>query len=174
MKDMSNLLNTIAFLDITTSKRYSAYTRVFLRTLGKLDETAIVSALRNPENALEQAQKQMEVTRAYHAEQGRALRMVGVGIGGYSRWYTDWRHWWISSTSGGCRGNYGFRVAWFRWIPRRSARQRFSRVIRGVWCSIRNLRSAIYGKHGRTAHERGPRFSAGSRWRRKWIRDSGD
>ena len=81
MSDTPNLLNTIAFLDITTSKQYSAYTRVFLRTLGKLDETAIVSALRNPENALEQAQKQMEVTRAYHAEQGRALRMVGVGIG---------------------------------------------------------------------------------------------
>lgn len=81
MEDMSKLLNTIVFLDITNSKQYSAYTRVFLKSLGKLDEVAIVSTLRNPKKTLEQAQKQVEVTRSDHAEQGRTLRVVGMGIG---------------------------------------------------------------------------------------------
>ncbi|KAF8163488.1 DUF726-domain-containing protein [Crassisporium funariophilum] len=79
--ELEKILNTILFLDITTSKQYSARTRTFLSTLGTLDETTIVSILKHPEHAIEEAQKQTEATRTDHAERGKTLRVMGMGLG---------------------------------------------------------------------------------------------
>ncbi|KAF9564386.1 DUF726-domain-containing protein [Agrocybe pediades] len=78
---ISKTLNTILFLDITTSKQYSARTRAFLSTLGPLDESVIVTTLKNPEHVIEEAQKQADATKSDHADRGKTLRMVGMGLG---------------------------------------------------------------------------------------------
>ncbi|KAH7929748.1 DUF726-domain-containing protein [Leucogyrophana mollusca] len=77
---LSRLLNTILFLNITASKRYSAHTRSFLFALSSIDEQAVVSTLKNPEKALQEAQKHTQEAREQHAERGRALRMAGIGL----------------------------------------------------------------------------------------------
>lgn len=78
---MGKILNTILFLDIVTSKRYSAHTRVFLASLGQLDEETLVNTLNNPKHAIEEAQKQADTARTDHAERGKPLRIIGVGLG---------------------------------------------------------------------------------------------
>lgn len=78
---MAKILNTILFLDITTSKQYSARTRVFLASLGPLDEPTIVATLKNPDHVIEEAQKLTDASRIDHADRGKTLRMIGVGFG---------------------------------------------------------------------------------------------
>jgi len=78
---IAKTLNTILFLDITTSKQYSARTRAFLSSLAPLDESAIITTLKNPQHAIEEAQKKAEAAKTTHADRGRTLRMVGVGLG---------------------------------------------------------------------------------------------
>jgi hypothetical protein len=80
-ESMGKILNTILFLDIVTSKQYSAHTRVFLASLGQLDEDTLVHTLKNPKHAIEEAQKQADTTRTDHAERGKSLRIIGVGLG---------------------------------------------------------------------------------------------
>ncbi|KAF9526972.1 DUF726-domain-containing protein [Crepidotus variabilis] len=79
-RDMTKVLNTMLFLDVTTSKQYSSRTRAFLSSICPLDEEAISSTLKNPEQAIEEAQKKAEVTRTEHAERGKLLRTAGVGL----------------------------------------------------------------------------------------------
>ncbi|KAJ7271900.1 DUF726-domain-containing protein [Mycena haematopus] len=79
---LSRILNTVLFLHIATSKEYSARSRTFLSTFGTpFDEQLIVSALRNPEKAIEETQKQTQAAKESHAQRGRTLRMLGVGFG---------------------------------------------------------------------------------------------
>ncbi|KAJ7709782.1 DUF726-domain-containing protein [Mycena rosella] len=78
---LTRILNTVLFLSIATSVGYSARTRTFLSTFGTLDEQLIVSALRNPDKAIAETQKQTEQAKADHAKVGRTLRMVGMGLG---------------------------------------------------------------------------------------------
>lgn len=80
-EDMAKILNTILFLDITGSKQYSARTRVFLASLGPLDESTIVATLKNPDHVIEEAQKLTDTSRRTHAKRGKTLRMIGVGVG---------------------------------------------------------------------------------------------
>uniref|UniRef100_A0A8H7Y2Z9 DUF726-domain-containing protein n=1 Tax=Psilocybe cubensis TaxID=181762 RepID=A0A8H7Y2Z9_PSICU len=80
-EDIAKILNTILFLDITASTQYSARTRVFLASLGPLDESAIVAALKNPDHIIDEAQKQAETSRRSHADKGKTLRIVGMGVG---------------------------------------------------------------------------------------------
>lgn len=68
-------------MHIATSKEYSARTRTFIATLGSVDEQLIVSALRNPNKAIEETQKQAQEAKESHAKMGKTLRMVGVGLG---------------------------------------------------------------------------------------------
>ncbi|KAJ3505360.1 hypothetical protein NLJ89_g7460 [Agrocybe chaxingu] len=81
IEDVAKILNTILFFDITTSKQYSARTRTFLSNFGPLDEVTIVTTLKNPGHAIEEAQRQADAARTEHAERGKALRMLGVGLG---------------------------------------------------------------------------------------------
>ncbi|KIJ69262.1 hypothetical protein HYDPIDRAFT_172701 [Hydnomerulius pinastri MD-312] len=78
---LSRTLNTVVLLHITTSKSYSARTRAFISGFAPIDERAVVSTLKNPEGALRQAQKQAQDIREQHAQKGRALRNVGIGLG---------------------------------------------------------------------------------------------
>lgn len=78
---VTRILNTVLFLHIATSKEYSARTRTFLSVLGSVNEQIIVSALRNPDKTIEKTQKLAQEAKESHANMGRTLRMVGVGIG---------------------------------------------------------------------------------------------
>jgi hypothetical protein len=71
----------VLFIHIATAKQYSAHTRSFLSAFGTFDEQLIVSALRNPEKAIEETQKQAQVAKESHAQRGKTLRMLGVGLG---------------------------------------------------------------------------------------------
>lgn len=110
LKDTSQLINTILFLHITSSKQYSALTRSFLASLGDqltgrdvrhhiltddkesrekeqevpefyLDEESIAWTLKNPETAISQAQAQAESIASQHAQRSSLLRNIGVGFG---------------------------------------------------------------------------------------------
>lgn len=74
-------LNTILFLQITTSKQYSARTRSFLTAFGTLDEHVIVSTLKHPDQVMDEAKKQVENSTEDHAKKGKTLRVVGMGLG---------------------------------------------------------------------------------------------
>jgi hypothetical protein len=52
-----------------------------LSTFGPLDEQSIVSTLRNPNRAIDKAQKQTEASRESHAERGKTFRALGIGLG---------------------------------------------------------------------------------------------
>ncbi|KAJ7219395.1 DUF726-domain-containing protein [Mycena pura] len=78
---VTRILNAIVFLQIAGSKEFSARTRAFLSTFGTLDEQIIVSALKNPTKAIEQAHKQTLEAKDNHAKVGKTLRVVGVGLG---------------------------------------------------------------------------------------------
>lgn len=84
-EDMLNkIFTTILFLHITTAKEYSAYTRSFFAQFQphiEPNEEAIVGALKNPERVLSEAQSHAEEARSSHAESGRFMRTVGVGVG---------------------------------------------------------------------------------------------
>ncbi|KAK7467244.1 hypothetical protein VKT23_004301 [Stygiomarasmius scandens] len=86
--DLSRLINTILFIHITETKQYSARTRAFLSTAFlvsgfyvTLNEEAIVSILKNPDQAIEQVQRQARDARETHARRGKTLRMMGIGVG---------------------------------------------------------------------------------------------
>ncbi|KAL0946644.1 hypothetical protein HGRIS_012838 [Hohenbuehelia grisea] len=79
--ELTTLLNTVTFLHITSSKSYSARTRSFLSSFGNVDEHAIVKVLKNPDHALEEAQKHAQQTKESHAAKGKTMRMVGMGLG---------------------------------------------------------------------------------------------
>jgi hypothetical protein len=78
---LTRILNTVLFLSIATSVGYSSRTRTFLSTFGSLDEQLIVSALRNPDKAIEETKKQTQQAKESHAQAGKTLRMVGIGLG---------------------------------------------------------------------------------------------
>ncbi|KAK0503424.1 DUF726-domain-containing protein [Armillaria luteobubalina] len=79
--DLKRILNAILFLNITTFKEYSARTRSFLKTFGDLDEEIIVSTLRHPDRAIEEARKHTQNTTQDHAKRNKVLRMAGMGLG---------------------------------------------------------------------------------------------
>lgn len=57
---LTKTLNSILFLNITDSKSYSAHTRAFVATFAPIDERSIVNTLKNPDEALKEAQKMTE------------------------------------------------------------------------------------------------------------------
>jgi hypothetical protein len=79
---ISQTLNTVLFLHITTSKAYSAHTRALVATFAPVDERGIVLTLKNPDEALKQVQAQTERTKNEKAAKGKTLRYVGMGLAG--------------------------------------------------------------------------------------------
>lgn len=80
ISSVSRILNTVLFLHITASKSYSAWTRPFLESIAPIDEDSIVAALKNPTQAVEEAQKLTDATKQKHADMGKAWRVAGTGI----------------------------------------------------------------------------------------------
>lgn len=77
---ISQTMNTILFLQVTTSKEYSARTRSFLWTFGPIDEQVIVSTLKNPDKFIQDVKKQSEASQTQHAQRNKTSRMVGMGL----------------------------------------------------------------------------------------------
>lgn len=78
---VDGLLNTILLLHITLSKGYSARTRVFLSSLGTLNEGSIVSTLKDPDAVVQEAQKQAERVKEQEAKSSKPWKMAGMGLG---------------------------------------------------------------------------------------------
>jgi hypothetical protein len=74
-------INTILFLDLTETKRYSSQIRAFLGTFEtdlQSSEHTIVATLQNPERALSEAEKHATTNQA---SKNQILRRVGIGVG---------------------------------------------------------------------------------------------
>ncbi|KAH8107071.1 DUF726-domain-containing protein [Cristinia sonorae] len=80
-EQVTQLMNAVLFLHITTRKEYNAHTRVFLSTFSPLDENAISATLKNPDKAVEEAERKTGEAKEHHASKGRTLRKVGIGLG---------------------------------------------------------------------------------------------
>lgn len=78
--DLSKVLNTVLFLNITTRKAYSSRTRAFLSALAPLDESAIAATLKDPDHALREAERKTTQAKQEASEQSRTLRNVGIGL----------------------------------------------------------------------------------------------
>ena len=70
------------FLHSTATKTYHAHTRTFITSFGRADEDAVAATLKNPERALQEAERwsKTQSAREEHAAQNRTLRRVGVGL----------------------------------------------------------------------------------------------
>ncbi|KAI0699711.1 DUF726-domain-containing protein [Cytidiella melzeri] len=81
-KQLNQLLHTILFINLTSTKSYSAHTRTFLSTFGPLDEDAVVAMLKNPEHAVAEAERKSktDVAKEEHAERNKTMRKVGMGL----------------------------------------------------------------------------------------------
>lgn len=78
---MRQTFQTILFLDLTETKRYSSQTRAFLFTFDSEitpSEHAIVATLQNPDKALSEAEKHATTN---HAKRDKLWRRVGMGVG---------------------------------------------------------------------------------------------
>ncbi|EMD38549.1 hypothetical protein CERSUDRAFT_94077 [Gelatoporia subvermispora B] len=78
---LRQLLNTVLFLQITAGKNYSAHTRAFLFAFVPLDEAAIAATLKNPNHAVEEAERKTQIAKEESAAQRKTLRRVGIGLG---------------------------------------------------------------------------------------------
>ncbi|KAJ4487836.1 DUF726-domain-containing protein [Lentinula aciculospora] len=82
---LSAVLNAVLFLSIAETKQYSAKTRSFLSNYipedAVPDEELIVTTLKHPDQALQEAQQKAEASTKDHASKGKTLRMVGMGLG---------------------------------------------------------------------------------------------
>lgn len=81
---VSQILNTILLLHLTTFKGYSPHTRALLSspTLGgTLNETAAAATLKDPRHALENASREVEQTKAAHSLANSTWRKIGIGAG---------------------------------------------------------------------------------------------
>ncbi|TCD64549.1 hypothetical protein EIP91_003987 [Steccherinum ochraceum] len=78
---VSRLLNTVLFIHITSCKSYNAHTRAFLFAFAPLDEEAISATLKNPEKAIEEAERKTKAAKEQQAKKRKTLRRVGIGAG---------------------------------------------------------------------------------------------
>lgn len=81
---LSQTLNAILFLHITSSKHYSARTRAFLASFSPdcpPDEFAIAATLKDPDAAVKNAEEHVDSAKEQQAEKGKMLRRVGMGLG---------------------------------------------------------------------------------------------
>ena len=79
--ELDKILTTIILIHISEAKGYSARTRAYLPRIGTVDEGAIVHTLKNPDDVLERAQKEVEAAREQQAKAGALLRTAGMAVG---------------------------------------------------------------------------------------------
>ncbi|KAH9952222.1 DUF726-domain-containing protein [Amylocystis lapponica] len=80
-KYVTQLLNVVLFLQVTSSKVYSAHTRSFLFSFISLNEDAVSATLKDPKHAVEEAERKTSQAKADYAEKGKTLRRFGIGLG---------------------------------------------------------------------------------------------
>ncbi|KAI0664843.1 DUF726-domain-containing protein [Cubamyces menziesii] len=78
---LARLLHTVLLLHVTSGKEYSSRTRAFVFSIGLVDEEVIAATLKNPRQAIEEANRKTEAAREGHARKSKVLRMVGMGVG---------------------------------------------------------------------------------------------
>lgn len=79
--ELDKILTTIILIHISEAKGYSARTRAYLPRIGTVDEGAIVHTLKNPDDVLEQAQKEVDAAREQQAKAGALWRTAGMAVG---------------------------------------------------------------------------------------------
>lgn len=79
---VNQVLQTVLFLHLTTARGYHAHTRTFLTYFGTVDEGAVAATLKNPERAVQEAERKtkMQSAREEHAARDATLRKVGMGL----------------------------------------------------------------------------------------------
>ncbi|RDX56805.1 DUF726-domain-containing protein [Lentinus brumalis] len=80
-EEFTPLLSTVVLLHVTSDKEYSSRTRTFLFSVGFIDEEAVAATLKNPQRAIEEAEKKTDVAKEEHARKSKVMRMVGMGAG---------------------------------------------------------------------------------------------
>ncbi|KAI0721123.1 hypothetical protein C8T65DRAFT_692583 [Cerioporus squamosus] len=80
-EQLTPLLNAVVLLHVTSDKEYSSRTRTFLFSIGVVDEQVVAATLKNPERAIEEAEKKTNAAREEHAQKSKIMRMVGMGAG---------------------------------------------------------------------------------------------
>jgi hypothetical protein len=78
---VSQLMNTVLFLDVTQSKLYSSHTRTLLWSFSSVDEHAVVSTLKNPDEAVKEAQRKTDKAKDEQAARGKSMRYAAMGLG---------------------------------------------------------------------------------------------
>ncbi|KAI0082663.1 DUF726-domain-containing protein [Panus rudis PR-1116 ss-1] len=79
--NVARVLRTILFLHVTTTKGYSAHTRAFLHSFGDVDEEIVAETLKNPDDAVAEAERKTQEAKEEQAASSRTLRRVGMGLG---------------------------------------------------------------------------------------------
>ncbi|KAI0093665.1 DUF726-domain-containing protein [Irpex rosettiformis] len=84
---LNQLLHTILFIDLTSTRSYHAHTRTFLSTFGSLDEDAIAATLKDPQRAVAEAERKSKTDTAKEeqAQRNATMRKIGLGIAAASR-----------------------------------------------------------------------------------------
>ena len=79
---VNQLLQTVLFLHLTTTKSYHAHTRTLLSLSGSLDEDAVAATLKDPGRAVQEAERKSRTNSAKqeYVQRGKLLRNVGVGL----------------------------------------------------------------------------------------------
>lgn len=79
---VNQILQTVLFLHLTSTKTYHAHTRTFLSYFGQADEAVVAATLKNPERAVQEAERKAKTrsARDEQAAQSKTLRRVGVGL----------------------------------------------------------------------------------------------
>lgn len=79
---VNQVLQTVLFLHLTTTKSYHAHTRTFISYFVHVDEDAVAATLKDPERAVKEAERKSKTQDAkeQHAARNRTLRRVGMGV----------------------------------------------------------------------------------------------
>jgi hypothetical protein len=80
-ENITQLLNTILFLQVTQAKMYSAHSRITLWSCASLDEDAVVYTLKNPKETVEETELKTKNVKDKYAEKGKKRRKVAKMAG---------------------------------------------------------------------------------------------
>jgi hypothetical protein len=79
--ELDKILTAIILIHISTTRGYSARTRAYLPRIGAVDESLIVHTLKNPDDVLEQAQREANAATDQQAKDGAFWRNAGMAAG---------------------------------------------------------------------------------------------
>ena len=79
---VSQVLQAVLFLHLTTTRGYHAHTRTFITRFGHVDEHSVVATLKNPKRAVQEVERtaKTESAKLEHAARNKTLRRIGMGV----------------------------------------------------------------------------------------------